>query len=170
MNTNGVIITLIIIGAVIIAIIRQVMPQRIRLLPFVILPAIAGYESYRSLPRPTIPIGQIVECLLIVVAAVMAGAIQAAFTRVYYKSNQLYMCGGFVSLIAWVVLMFFRFIIGLFFQGFGMFTSYQSFEWILWAGVAATFGTRSIILYMKHPEIGGALAEERASRRRRRQR
>lgn len=51
------------------------------------------------------------------------------------------------------------------FQGVSLFTSFQNFEWILWAAVAAAFGSRSLILYMRHPEIAQVLAEERANRR-----
>jgi membrane protein CcdC involved in cytochrome C biogenesis len=170
MNTHELIITLIIIGAVIFAIARQVMPQQVRLLPFVFFPAIAAYESYRLLPRPIIPVSQIVECLLIVVVGLVVGAIQATTTRVYHKDNKLYMNGGLVSLISWLALMFIRFIISFIFHGFGLFTSFQSFEWIIWAAFAVTFGSRSLILYMRYPEIGQALAAEQANKRKHRNR
>jgi hypothetical protein len=168
MNTQELSTTLIIIAVVIFAIIRQVMPQKIRMLSFVILPAIAAYEAYKLLPRPIIPVSQMVECLLIVVAGVVIGAIQATATNVYYKDNQLYMCGGFVSLFSWIAFMFIRFIISFAFQGFSSFTSFKNFEWILWAGIAVAFGSKSLILYMKHPEIGQALATERANKRKNR--
>ena len=166
MPTHELTITLLAIAIVIFAIWRQVMPQKIRRLQFVILPLIAAYEAYRSLPRPTIPITEIVECLLILAAAFAVGSIQAAYTRVYHKNNQLYMQGGLITLIAWIALMFIRVIVALIFQGFSFFTSFHNFEWILWAAVAVAFGSRSLILYMKHPEIAQALMEERANKRR----
>jgi hypothetical protein len=168
MNTNGLSTTLIIIAVVIFTIIRQIMPQKIQILSFVILPAIAAYEAYKLLPRPIIPVNQIVECLLIVIAGLVIGAIQAMATSVYYKDNQLYMRGGLVSLFSWIAFMFIRFIISFVFQGFSTFTSFKSFEWILWAGIAVAFGSRSFILYRKHPEIGRALATERANKRKHR--
>ncbi len=166
MNTHELIITLIIIGAVIYAMARQVMPQQVRLLSFIVFPAIAAYETYKLLPRPIIPFNQIVECMLIILVGLAAGTIQAAYTRVYYKDSKLYMCGGKVSLIAWLAVMFLRLIVELIFQGFNMFTSSNSFLWILWAAIAATFGSRSIFLYLKHPEIGNVLTEERAAKNR----
>jgi hypothetical protein len=167
MLTSELTTSLIIVAIVIFAIGRQVMPQRIRRLSFVFLPLVAAYEAYRSLPRPVIPIPQIVECVILVAAALAVGVVQSAYTRVYFKNNQLYMQGGFVTLIAWVALMIIRFIVAFMFQGVSVFTSYHNFEWILWAAVAAAFGSRSLILYMRHPEIAKALAEERANRRRR---
>ncbi len=167
MPTQEILITLIAIAVVIFAIARQVMPQQVRRLGFIVLPALAAYESYRSLPTPNIPVSQMVECLLVVLAALVAGSIQAAFTRVYYHGNRLYMRGGMVSLIAWVALMLVRSIIGLIFQGTSLFTSFNNFEWMLWAAIAVAFGSRNAILYMKHPEIGEALAGERANRRQR---
>ena len=168
MNTHELIITLIIIGAVIFAIVRQVMPQQVRVLPFVVFPLAAAYESYKLLPRPIIPGNQIIECMLVIIVGVAAGYFQATYTRVYYKGIQLYMCGGKVSLIVWIAVMLLRLIIEVLFQGISMFTSFRSFEWILWATVSATLGSRSIILYLKHPEIGKVLADERANRHKRR--
>lgn len=167
MPTHEIFITLLIIAAVIFAIVRQVMPQQVRRIGFIILPALAAYEAYKSFPRPTIPVNQMVEFLMIGMAALVVGVVQAQFTHVYFKGDLLYMRGGIESLIAWIALMFVRFIIGLTFQGVSLFSSFHSFEWILWAAVAVAFGTRSIVLYMKHPEIGQALAEEKARKRHR---
>lgn len=165
MHTQETFITLIVIAAVVFAIARQVMPRQVRRTGFIVLPALAAYEAYRSFPRPFVPASQIVECLLTVAVALAAGILQAAFTRVYVQENRLYMRGGVVTLVAWAALMLARLIIGLIFQGPGLFTSFNKFEWILWVEIAVTFGSRSAILYMKHPEIGAALAEARANRR-----
>lgn len=91
MPTHGILITLLIIAAAIFAVARQIMPQQVRRAGFIVLPALAAYEAYHSLPRAAIPIGQLVESLLIVIAALTTGLVQAHFTRVYYKGNQLYM-------------------------------------------------------------------------------
>ena len=166
MPTHEIFITVIAIAAVIFAIARQVMPRQVKRTGFIVLPALAAYEAYRSLPQPYISASQMVECLLTVAAALAAGAIQAAFTRVYVQDNRLYMQGGGVTLTAWISLMLVRLFIGLIFQGTGLFTSYSHFEWIMWTEIAVAFGSRSLILYWKHPEIGTALSEERDNRRR----
>lgn len=166
MPTQQIVITMAVTAAVVFSVARQVMPRQVRRTGFIVLPALAAYEAYRSLPQPYIPVRQLIECLLTVAAAFAAGAVQAAFTRVYVRGNQLYTQGGAVTLAAWIALILVRLIIGLIFQGPALFTSFNHFEWILWAEVAAAFGSRSVILYWKHPEIGRALAAERANRRR----
>jgi len=170
MPTQEITITLIIIAVLIFAIFIQVRPQRVYRLRFVILPALAAYEAYTSLPKPTIPVNQIFECLLIIIAALAAGAIQARFTRVYYQGDHLYICGGIVSLLAWIGLLLARFIIGLTFQGFSFFTSFQNYEWMMWIAVAVIFGSKNLILYMKHREIGESLIHDRNNRRQRNER
>lgn len=165
MPTNELTTTLIILAIVIVAIVRQVMPQKIRRVLFIFLPLIAAYEAYRFLPRPQIPITEIVEGLFIACAALVVGSIQALNTRVYYKNNQLYMQGGIVSLFAWVFLMFFRAFIGFVFQGPQFFTSFHDFEWMIWVALTVVFGSRSLILYFKHPEIANALSNEQTIKR-----
>ena len=167
MPTHDILITFVIIAAVIFAIGRQIMPQQVHPRRLVIFPLIAAYEAYHVLPS-TIPPSQFIECLFVVIAALVAGAVQAILTRVYFKANQLYMRGGWATLVAWLGMFFVRFVIHMLFEG-GFSYTRQS-EWILWVAIAVTFGTRSLILYMKHPEIQQILGNERSSKRSRRDR
>lgn len=116
------------------------------------------------LPHPVIPAIQIAECLVTVLVAVIAGAVQGLSARVFYRGNELYVQGGIRALAAWLGLFVCRIIIDVSFQGPHFLQSFSAVQWILWTAVAVTLGTRSLILFMRHPEIGAALAQGRGRR------
>ncbi|WP_297424889.1 hypothetical protein [Clostridium sp.] len=153
MNTNQIITTFISVTLIIYAIFRQLSERRVKILNFIIFPIFAAYESYQLFPGFIIPFNQIIELLLIILIGLLAGAIQAHYTKVYYKGNQLYMRGSKETLIAWIAMIFFRYIVRALFQGSNSFTSFKSTGWILFAGVAVVFTFKSIILFLKHEEV-----------------
>ncbi|GFZ32168.1 hypothetical protein CSC2_26940 [Clostridium zeae] len=147
--------TIVIVIALSIYIISQQLGERkVRKLTFILIPLFAIYETYNFMPKSIIPSNQLVQVMLTVLVGFIAGVIQSKYTKIYYKENKLYMRGGKEALIAWISLVLFRFLIRTIFNGINTNTSFQASEWILYAGIAASFGFRSIFLYLKHPQIG----------------
>ncbi|WP_019909438.1 CcdC protein domain-containing protein [Paenibacillus sp. HW567] len=165
MSAN-ILITLLIAGVVIYAILRQLRPQEAKRFPLVIMPFLAFYQAYKSLPVAGVPQYQIVEFLLIGAAALIAGIIQAANTRVYHQDNKLYLQGNTITLIAWLALIAIRFGVNYIFKSYNTADTHYVM-WILWAAMGISFGVRSLILYKRFPHIGEFLSQNsRRSRRR----
>jgi hypothetical protein len=168
MPTHDLLMAVLVLAIIVFAIARQTLPRRVSRIQFLIVPIIALYEAYHSLPHVTIPLRDGLECVFVLITALIAGSIQALTVRVYYKESVLYTQGGWMTIIAWLGFAVARTLIGIVFQGADYFSSYGSHSWIIWTGVAVTFGTRSAILYLRHPEIRHALTKEQVDRRTRR--
>ncbi|QQE80026.1 hypothetical protein [Alicyclobacillus sp. SO9] len=154
----------IIIGLVFLwAIFRQITPRRVNRFPFIILPLIGLYESVHSLPRSTISANQLTEAAIALSISIVIGFLQAQVTAVYTETDGvLYMRGGWVYLILWIVLFVSRIATDIVFHQSG--NSLSSMAWIIWAELACVWGVRGIVLYLKHPEIRSQLARRKGRR------
>ena len=143
--------TLIVIAAFVYAITKQFMAKPVKAFSFAIVPLLALYEVFDSLPKTAATKSQMAECAVMVFLALAAAILQAAFTEVFYQGERLTMRSKPVAVITWAVYFLIR--IGLRFF-------YQSKEsWMMWLGMAVIFGARSFILYLRFPEIGKALSQ-----------
>lgn len=148
----------IIIGLIFIwAILRQVFPRRVSRFPFIILPIIGIYEAIHALPQSNIPVSQLTEAAVALSISIVIGFLQAQVTTVYTADDgQVYMRGGWVYLMLWVILFASRIVTDLAFTHAGR--SFSAVTWIIWAELAFVWGVRGIVLYVKHPEVRGQLA------------
>ncbi|CAB1245698.1 conserved membrane protein of unknown function [Ruminococcaceae bacterium BL-4] len=148
--------TLIIIAVIAYAIVKQFMAKPVRTFGFIVFPLLALYEACKDFPKLPVPEHQLIECAVMLALAFIAAAIQATNTEVFFKDNQLYTRGKLIAVLTWA---------GYFLVRIAMrYIWSDSTEWMTWLGMAVTFGTRSLFLYIKHPEIGKALLR-RSSRR-----
>lgn len=144
-------VTLIIIAVFVYAIARQFMAKPVRRLGFIIFPLLALCEAMASFPKTAVPAGQAAECAAMVALALAAAAIQAAFTEVFYKNDRLYLRSKPVAIVTWAAYFVIRLSMRFVFGG--------TEEWVTWLGMAVILGGRGIMLYIRHPEIGRALAQ-----------
>jgi hypothetical protein len=154
-------LTLVIIAGVIIVIMRQIKTKRVKRLDFLIIPIFAAVKAYTDMPH-ALSSNIIAELIATSLFALGIGAWQGFVTDVYSQGDVLYTKCGIQYLISWICLIFGRIIIKLLFEG--SFTNFSGGEWLIWAGIAITWGTRSGILHVRHPEIGKALSEEKRNR------
>jgi membrane protein CcdC involved in cytochrome C biogenesis len=162
MSTDQLLMIIKTVLIIIYALSRQVREQEVKKFSFIIFPILAAYEAYKLIPRTIIPLNQIVEIILIVVAGLVVGGIQSAYTRVYCKEDKVYTKGGKETLIAWISLVIFRVIVRAFFKATSSYSNDAT--WLLYGGVAINFGFRNLILYLKHPEIGKYIAIEESEK------
>lgn len=142
--------TLIVIAAFVYAIAKQFMAKPVKAFSFAIVPLLALYEVFDSLPKAAVPKSQIAECAVMVLMALAAAILQAAFTEVFYQGERLCMRSKPVAVITWAAYFLIRI---------GLRLLYHSREsWMMWLGMAVIFGVRSFILYLRFPEIGKALS------------
>lgn len=168
MNTHDIVMSVVIVLIVIFVIARQVFPKRITWLTFIGLPIFAGYEAIHNLPHPTIPPMEAVECAVTIVLSIAAGVIQARDTRLVTRQDGLYYQGGVVYIATWFGLILARMLTALLFQGAQGVAQFSQHEWMLFADVAVAWGTRSLLLCIRHPEIIPHLQQQRDHRRARR--
>lgn len=143
--------TLIAVAVLIYAIAKQFMAKPVKLFGFVVVPLIALYKVYDSFPKTTVPQSQMAECTVMVVLALAAAVIQAMFTEVFYQDERLYMRSKLVAVVTWAAYFLVRI---------GLRYLYRSTEsWMVWLGMAVIFAVRSLILYLRFPEIGKALSQ-----------
>ncbi len=143
--------TLIVIAAFVYAIAKQFMAKPVKAFGFAIIPLLALYKVFDSLPKAAVPKSQMTECAVMAFLALAAALIQASFTEVFYQGDRLYMRSKPVAVITWAVYFLIR--IGL------RFFYHSSASWMMWLGMAVIFGARSFILYLRFPEIGKALSQ-----------
>lgn len=158
MEHLNIVTTLIIMVVLIYAVVKQFMAKPIKWFGFLIFPMLALYEAYHSYTAATVTAYQNVECAVMVTLALIAAVIQALFTEVFYKDSQLYMRSKIVAVITWVLYIMARITFRVLFNSMGL--------WMMWLGIAVIFSVRSIILYIRFPEIGHALMQHSGRRRR----
>ncbi len=150
---------LLILAAAVFFIARQFLPRRVNRFSLVLLPAALAYLAWRSLPA-SIPPAQSLELMANVVVALAGGLWQAAATHVYEKDGAWWMRGGAGYLLAWVALLAGRMVLRLAFEGpagaWG--AAAMSTMWMMYLDAAVAWGVRSIVVYLRHPRIGAALA------------
>lgn len=149
---------MIIIAVIICAIVKQFMAKPIKTFGFVIFPLLALYESCKSFPNTAAREHQLIECAVMLALALSAAAIQALNTEVFYRDDQLYTRSKLIAVVTWAGYFLARIIL--------RYIWHDSGEWTMWLGLAVTFGTRSVILYIRHPEIGTALLQSGRHNRR----
>ncbi len=133
---------------------RQLRPRKIKKVSLFLLPILALYGASQNLPQTSLPIYQIVEFLFIAGVALLAGIVQAKYTRIYWSGDQLYMQGNKITLFAWILLIAVRYGIAfIFYALFAPAGSKLTVVWIVWVGVAIMFSTRNVLLYRKWPEM-----------------
>lgn len=152
---------LLVICIIVWVVFRQLRPKPVKKLFFIILPLLAVYEVYETFPTQTVPISQWVECILVVAFALIAGTIQAWYSKVYIQNQIVYVQGTAITLITWASFIVVRLGLGFAFGEFA--TGYHRIQWILWVGVAVIFATRSLILYAKFPAIKQAFTPSKTS-------
>lgn len=140
-----------VIAIIVFIVSRQLRAKPVKKWTFVILPILAMYEVFQTFPREAVPTSQWIECILVVVGAFVAGTIQAWYSKVYVQNHVVYIKGTTITLITWSAFIAFRVLLGFAFGEFS--TGFHRIPWILWIGIAVIFGTRSLILYAKSPEI-----------------
>ncbi|MDN4619385.1 hypothetical protein QCD85_14855 [Paenibacillus sp. PsM32] len=158
---SNIVTTLLVIGMIVWIVLRQLRPKPVKKLFFIVLPLIALYEVYQTFPRQQVPVTQWIECILVVVAALIAGTIQAWHSKVYIQNHIVYVQGTTITLITWASFILTRIALGFAFGEFA--TGYHRIQWILWVGIAVIFATRSLILYAKFPEIKHVFAPSKVN-------
>lgn len=143
--------TLIAVVVFIYVIVKQFMAKPVRMFGFVIVPLLALYKVYDSFPKTDIPKSQMVECVIMFCLALASAIIQAMFTEVFYQDDRLYMRSKLVAVVTWAIYFLVR--IGL------RFLYHSTGSWMMWLGMAVIFGVRSLILYIRFPEIGKTLSQ-----------
>jgi hypothetical protein len=154
-------LTLVIIAGVIFVIVRQTMPKRVKRLDFLIIPIFAVVKVYTDMPH-VLSWNLSAELIVTSLFALGIGIWQGIVTDVYNQGGVLYTKSGMQYLISWICLIFGRIIIKILFEE--SFSNFSGGEWLIWAGIAITWGVRSGILYVRYPEIGKALSEEKRNR------
>lgn len=152
---------LLVIAIIVWVVFRQLRPKPVKKIFFVILPLLALYEMYQTFPQSSVPVSQWIECILVVIAALIAGTIQAWHSKVYMQNQIVYVQGTAITLITWASFIIVRLGLGFAFGEFA--TGYHRIQWILWAGIAVIFATRSLILYAKFPEIKHVFASSKVN-------
>jgi len=142
---------LLVICIIVWVVFRQLRPKPVKKLLFVALPLLAVYEVYQTFPQQSVPITQWIECILVITMALIAGTIQAWYSKVYIQNHIVYVQGTAITLMTWVSFIIVRLSLGFAFGEFA--TGYHRVQWILWIGIAVIFATRSLILYVKFPEV-----------------
>lgn len=153
---NNPITPLLIIAAVVFVILRQFRARKVSMIGFILLPIIAAYEAFNSMPKTLSPTGW-AELAATVLLAVITGVCQGLFTRLEMRNAVLYIKGGVINFVLWVILLGGRLTIRFFFEGPQGFRNYGSSEWLIFVGIALSWGIRSFVLFRLHPEIGQAL-------------
>ncbi|MCL6489762.1 MAG: DUF1453 family protein, partial [Alicyclobacillus mali] len=133
------------IGAVVVVyiIFRQLQPRRPTWFRFFGLPAIAVYEAVLSLHQTGLTGLSWYEIALSGVIGVLAGILQAAFTRVYEREGRTWMQGDWRYLFTWIGLLVTR----------GVVTwlwlrpaSGHVNATVIWADIGVTWTARSVAL------------------------
>lgn len=163
---TGVVIVLI----VIVVISRQVLPKRVTTLRLFGLPLLAAFEAIHTLLRTEMTGSQIVECIVTMALALIAGLIQTWDTRVEERADGLYYRGGWKYVVTWFALLLARMAAMMIFQGPASISHFQQNEWILYIDVAVAWGARSLLLSLRHPSILTELQHQLRERRRTRDR
>jgi len=159
MLTQPMVQSVLITAAVVYFIVRQVTPRPPSRLRLYILPILAIYEAYQSLPRPEVPKIQLLECLLSILVAIVFGFLQARYTKVYQENGVWLLRGDWRYLVTWLLLLVGRLLVAWGFSA--MFGESTMIEWILWTEVAVVWGTRSLLLLRRYPELIPALKRNR---------
>lgn len=111
--------------------------------PFIILPLLGIFEAVKSLPQSTILVNQLLEATVALSISMVIGFLQAQVTSVYTESDGLvYMRGGWIYLMLWIVLFASRIVTDIVFGNLG--NSFSSVTWIIWTELAAVWGTKSL--------------------------
>lgn len=90
------------LGLLVFLIIRQVTPRRPTRLRFYLLPLLALYWAYHTLPHP-VPAVQIWTTLISVGVSIPIAIMQGYFTRLYEKEGQWVLQGDWRYLVSWLV-------------------------------------------------------------------
>lgn len=152
---------LLVICIIVWVIFRQLRPKPVKKLFFILLPLLAIYEVHQTFPQQAVPMTQWIECILVITFALIAGTIQAWYSKVYIQNQIVYVQGTAITLITWASFIGIRMTLGFAFGEFA--TGYHRIQWILWIGIAVIFATRSLILYAKFPEIKQAFIPSKVS-------
>lgn len=152
---------LLVICIIVWVIFRQLRPKPVKKLFFILLPLLAVYEVHQTFPQQAVPMTQWIECILVITFALIAGTIQAWYSKVYIQDQIVYVQATTITIITWVSFIVFR--IGVGFACGEFATGYHRIQWILWIGIAVIFATRSLILYAKFPEIKQAFTPSKVS-------
>ncbi|WP_173927841.1 hypothetical protein [Bacillus thuringiensis] len=131
---------------------RQMTPRKVRRVDLFIIPIVAAIKAYKTMPYDLSWNIQ-GEALALFILSLAIGIWQGGATRVYNKDGFIYIKGGAQYLIAWVCLIVGRVLITVVCEGGINFSS----GWLMWACIGITWGVRSAILYLRHPEIGTVL-------------
>jgi membrane protein CcdC involved in cytochrome C biogenesis len=163
MNINPIFIPILIAALVIWVIFRQLRARKVSRLQMILLPLIAAYEAFQTRPQ-VIEHQTWTEFAVTIMLAIAVGFGQAYTTRIMYKDGVLYTKGGAAYLILWIVLLAGRILIKLGFEGVDGLRNMHSKEWLIFAGIAIAWGLRSLLLYVRHPEIRAELGKSRRER------
>ena len=150
---------LLLAAAAVVFIARQFLPRRVSRLSLVILPAALAYFALRSMPA-AVPPAQSLELIANVAIGLAGGLWQASATHVYERDGAWWMRGGAGYLLAWIALLAARMALRLAFEGpagaWG--AGAMSSMWMIYLDAAVAWGVRSAVVYLRHPQIGSALA------------
>lgn len=155
---NNSLTALLIIIAILFVIFRQFRARKVSRTGFILLPVIAAYEAFNMMPK-SLSSTEWAELGVTALLAVFIGSCQGLFTRLETRSGVLYIKGGLIYFLLWVVLLAGRITIRFIFEGTQGFSNFAGSEWLIFAGIALAWGIRSIVLYRLHPEIRLAFSQ-----------
>lgn len=141
------------LGLLVFFIIRQVTPRPPTRLRFYILPLIALYWAYHTLPHP-VPSVQIRTTLISVSVSIPFAIMQGYFTRLYEKEGQWVLQGDCRYVVSWLIIFAL--------QGVSAILSHQTkvVTWEIAVGIAVVWGLRSVVLHLRYPQLGMILAKK----------
>ncbi|HVB10035.1 MAG TPA: hypothetical protein VNM16_06670 [Bacillota bacterium] len=139
---------------------RQVLPQRVSRGTLVLLPLGLVYLAARAVPAH-VPTAQIIELFASLAVSVACGLCQARLTRVFAdEAGTWWMQGGLAYLLSWAVFLGARLALRLLAEGpAGVWgAGLQASLWITCLDLGVAGGVRSAATYLRHPQIGAAVA------------
>ena len=151
---------LVLFAALVYFIVRQVTTRRPSRARFYVLPLIALVVAYLELPKP-VPADQVWNALISVALSVVFGVAQARFTRLYQSGGIWVMQGDWRYPVSWAVLIALHAVTDAAFQAASSANQHgvPFTPWIVALEVAVAWGTRSLVLHRRYPQLATVLAE-----------
>lgn len=129
---------------------RQVLPRRISWLMLAVTPVALIYFGVRQVPTGPVSGHQLVDLAAEIAVGLACGLWQARVTAVYASDGRWYMRGGWRYLLGWVVALCADGVLAVALEGL---SGLAGSTWIFLLGGAATWGARTAVLIVRHPEI-----------------
>jgi hypothetical protein len=138
-NLLGLVVLGVVIG-------RQVTPRRPTPFRFYLLPLLALFWAYHSLPHP-VPAAQVEAAWLSIGVSVPFGVMQAYFTRLVERDGQWLLQGDWRYVVSWLVLSAVHVAMAVALH------ETEAVTWVIALDVAVVWGLRAAVLHLRYPRL-----------------